>query len=161
MVMDSWKSENNPVKQLALAIVCVLIGLILTIACRNFSDPGITNSLAVFLLGLLLLIIGIYGLLVSGKQTIVIDPKTRCITIEDTNRLRTKKRSIPFNDIVDIKIGYLGKRSNFVEFYYLVLKLRSGEKYPLFSAGRFYEGGSNRAVVESWQQRLKEYLRQS
>lgn len=161
MIMDLWRSENNPGKQTALAIVCVLIGVVLAIGFRHFSGPGMTNSLAGFLLGLLLLFIGIWGLLVSGKQTIVIDPKTRCITVEDITRFRTKKRSIPFSDIVDISIGYLGKRSNYVSFYYLVLKLRSGEEYPLFGAGRFYEGGSDRAVVESWRQRLEEYLRQS
>lgn len=159
--MDSWKSENNPVTQTTLAFVCVLVGVVLAIGFRHFSGPGMTNSLAGFLLGLMLLFIGIYGLLVTGKQTIVIDPKTRCITVKDISRLRTKKRSIPFGDIVDISIGYLGKRSNLVTFYYLVLKLRSGEEYPLFSAGRFYKGGSDRAIVESWQQRIEEYLQQS
>lgn len=159
--MDSWRSENNPGKQTALAFVCVLVGAGLTIAFRHFSGPGMTNSLAGFLLGLMLVIIGIWGLLVSGKQTIVIDPKTRRITVEDISRLSTKKRSIPFGDIADIRIGYLGKRSNFVEYYYLILKLNDGEEYPLFSAGRFYEGSSDRTVVESWQQRLEEYLRPS
>jgi len=159
--MDIWRSESNPGKQTALAIVCVLVGMVLVIGFRSFSGPGMTNSLAGFLLGLLLLFIGIWGLLVTGKQTIVVDPKTRSITIEDITRFRTKKRSIPFSDIVDISIGYLGKRSNHVEFYYLILKLRSGEEYPLFAAGRFYEGGSDRAVVQGWQQRLEEYLRQS
>lgn len=159
--MDSWRSENNPGKQTALALVCVLVGVGMTIGFRHFSGAGMTNSLAGFLLGLMLVIIGIWGLLVSSKQTVVIDPKTRRITVEDISRLSTKKRSIPFGDIADIRIGYLGKRSNFVEYYYLILKLNDGEEYPLFSAGRFYEGSSDRAVVESWQQRLEEYLRQS
>lgn len=159
--MDTWRSENNPGKQTALAFVCVLVGVVLAIGFRNFSGPGMTNSLAGFLLGLMLLFIGIWGLLVTGKQTIVIDPKTRRITVEDISRLRTKKRSIPFGDVADIRIGYLGKRSNFVEYYYLILKLNNGEEYPLFSAGRFYEGGSDRAVVEGWRRRLEEYLRQS
>ncbi len=159
--MDIWKSESNPGKQTALSLVCVMVGLALTIGFRSVSGPGMTNSLAGFLLSLLLLFIGIWGLVVTGKQTIVIDPKTRSITIEDITRFRTKKRSIPFSDIVDIKIGYLGKRSNNVEFYHLILKLKSGEAYPLFAPGRFYKSGSDRAIVESWQQRLEEYLRQS
>jgi len=156
--MDSWRSENNPAKQTALSIGCALVGLVLAIGFRNFTGPGMTNSLAGFLLGLLLLIIGIWGLLVTGRQTIVIDPKARCITIEDSTRLRTKKRSIPFSDIAEIHIGYLGKRSNFVEFYYLILKLRSGEDYPLFAPGHFHEGGADRSVMEDRQQRLEQYL---
>jgi len=158
--MDTWKSESRPGKQTTLSFVCIAIGAALAIGFRNFSGPGMTNSPAEFLLGLLLLFIGIWGLLVSGRQTIVIDPKARCITIEDISRFRTKKRLILFNDIDDIKIGYVGKRSNFVTCYYLIAKLRSGEEYPLFSAGRFYEGASDRTVVESWRQRLGDYLRQ-
>lgn len=158
--MDTWKSESSPGKQTTLSFVCIAIGAALAIGFRNFSGPGMTNILAGFLLGLLFLFIGIWGLLVSGRQTIVIDPEARCITVEDITRLRTKKRSILFGDIDEIKIGYLGKRSNFVICYYLILKLRNGEEYPLFSAGRFYAGGSDRAVVEGWRQRLGDCLRQ-
>ncbi len=158
--MDSWRSENNPAKQTALSIGFLLIGLVLAIGFRNFTGTGMTNSLAGFLLGILLLIIGLWGLLVTGKQTIVADPKTRSITIEDSTLFRKKKRIIPFGDIADIRIGYLGKKSNFVEFYYLILKLRDGEEYPLFSPGRFHEGTSDRAVMEERRQRLEQYLRQ-
>jgi len=158
--MDSWKSESNPAKQTALSIGCALVGLVLAIGFHNFTGPGMTNSLAGFLLGILLLIIGVWGLLVTGKQTIVIDPKARCITVEDSTRFRTKKRTIPFGDVVDTHIGYLGKRSNFVEFYYLILTLRNGENYPLFAPGRFHEEGSDRSVMEDRRQRLEEYLRQ-
>ena len=46
-------------------------------------------------------------------------------------------------DVDDISISYLGNRSNYVAWYYLMLKLRSGKEYPLFSPGRFFEGGSD------------------
>jgi hypothetical protein len=107
---------------------------------------------------MLLLLIGIAGLLAGGKQTVVVDPKERRITIEDSNHFRTKKRSILFSDIVGISIGYLGKKSNYVTWYYLVLKLKSGEDYPLFAPGLFFPGGSDRSTVTSWKQRLEEYL---
>ncbi len=45
-------------------------------------------------------------------------------------------------------------------WYYLVLHLRSGEEYALFSPGRFFDGGSDRPTVESWKRRLEEYLKQ-
>jgi hypothetical protein len=42
--------------------------------------------------------------------------------------------------------------------YYLVLKLRNGEEYPLFAPGRFFQGASDRSVVEGWRRRLEDYL---
>jgi hypothetical protein len=157
--MDLWKSESNPGKQTALSAVCSVVGLVLATAFRGFSGAG-SNARAGFLLGVLLLLIGVVCFLVSGKQTVVVDPKARRIVVADSNRFRTKNRSIPFSDVVDVSIGYFGKKSSFVTWYYLVLKLRSGEEYPLFSPGRFFEGGSDRRTVESWRRRLEEYLGQ-
>lgn len=157
--MDLWTSQSNSGKQILLSVACAAVGLVLVIGFRDFRGSG-TNAMAGFLLGVLLLLIGVAGFLVSGKQTVVVDPKARRITIEESSRFRTKKRSIPFSDIVDISIGYLGKRSNYVAWYYLVLRLRSGEEYPLFAPGRFFEGGSDKSIVAGWKQRLEQYLGQ-
>ena len=157
--MDVWTAQSNPGKQAVLSVLCSVVGVVLAIGFRDFRDSG-TNALAGFLLGVLLLLIGVAGFLVSGKQTVVVNPKARCITIEDSNRFCAKKRSIPFSDVLGISIGYLGKRSNYVTWYYLVLKLRSGEEYPLFSPGRFFEGASDKSTVEGWKRRLEEYLGQ-
>lgn len=101
------------------------------------------------------------GIFRGGKQTIVVDPKLRRIVVEDMNRFGVKKRLIPFSNIVDTGISYFGKKSNYVNFYYIILKLRNGEKYPLFAPGRFFEGGSDRSVMEIRRQRLEEYLNQN
>ncbi len=156
--MDPWKSESNPGKQTALSLACIAIGIALAIGFRHYHGPGMTNSVAGFLLGILLLVIGISAFLVRGKQTVVVDPGARRIVIEDSNPFRTKKRVIPFVDIVDTSIGFLGKRSNMVNFYYIVLKLGNGDKYTLFPPGRFFEGGSDRSAMESRRQRLEDYL---
>jgi hypothetical protein len=155
--MDVWTSQSNPTKQTVTSIACAVVGLVLVVGFRGFQGFG-TNAMAGFLLGMLLLFIGVAGLLVSGKQTVVVDPQGRCITIEDSNRFRTKKRSIPFGDIVSVGMGYLGKKSNYVTWYYLVLKLRSGEDYTLFAPGRFFPGGSDRSTVMGWKERLEGYL---
>jgi hypothetical protein len=155
--MDVWTSQSNSGKQTMLSVACAMVGLVLVIAFRNFNGFG-ANAMAGFLLGMLLLLIGIAGFMLSGKQTVVVDPDARRITIEDSSRFRTKKRLIPFSNVVGISIGYLGKRSNYVTWYYLVLKLRSGEEYPLFSPGRFFEGGSDRSTVVGWKQRLEAYI---
>ena len=159
--MDMLKFENNTGMQTALSLVCIVVGTILVMAFRQLNGPDTSNSLAGFMLGLLLLLIGICAFLMGGKQTIVVDCKSRRIVVEDINRFKAKKRVIPFGDIVDTGIGYLGKRSNYVNSYYIILKLRGGEKYPLFAPGRFFEGGSDRSVMESRRQRLEEYLKRA
>ncbi|MCX5733059.1 MAG: hypothetical protein NTW68_01855 [candidate division NC10 bacterium] len=155
--MELWISHGNAGKQTVVSVVCSVLGLCLVTAFRDFSGAG-TNAMAGCLLGVLLLLIGVVGFLVSGKQTVVVDPGTRRITIEDSNRFGTKSRSIPFDAVVSVSVGYLGKKSNLVTWYYLVLRLSSGEEYPLFSPGRFFEGGSDRSIVEGWRRRLEEYL---
>jgi hypothetical protein len=158
--MDTWRIENNPRKQTALAVGCIIVGIILLYGFRNFDSSGFTNSLSGFLLGVLLFGLGISAFFVRGKQTITVDPKTRFIFIEDKSKFASSTKTIPFSEIENIQIGCQGKRSNFVTFYYLILKLRSGGTYPLFAPGRFYEGASNHGVVEGWRERLEGYLKQ-
>jgi hypothetical protein len=156
--MEPWISQSHQGRQNALSLLCIAAGLVLLISFRHHIHSATANELAGLLLGALIFIIGIAAIATTGKQTIVVDPLTMKITITDETRFRKKVRSIPFKDIVHTGIGYLGKRSNFVNFYYLVLKLRTGEEYPLFSPGRFYHGTSDRGIVEGWQQRLESYL---
>jgi len=151
-----WTAQSQPGKQTLAAGFCSVLGLLLLYACRHLNS---TDTKAGFLLGLLLLVIGVWGLLISGTQTITIDPKTRRITIQDEHRLGSKLRTIRFDEITRVGIGYMGKKSNFVQWYYLILTLRSGERYGLFSPGRFYDGASDRFNVEAWRDRLEAYLR--
>ena len=72
--MDSWISRSNPAKQYLLSAACALLGLVLA---------GV----------------GVAGLLTTGKQSVLVDPKTRRITVEDARPFGIKKRSILFSDI--------------------------------------------------------------
>ncbi len=155
--MTPWISESNQGKQLAVSVLSAVVGAVLAYGFRKFSGAG-SNELAGFLLGLLLLVIGVAGIFTSASQTITIDPKRRIILIDDKGPLRTQKRSIRFDEIVDIGIGYLGKRSNGVTFYYLSLKLKNGKDYSLFAPGRFFPGSDSRDTVEGWRDRLWQYI---
>ena len=155
--MDLWTSRSNSVRQVLLAVGCAVAGLVLVIGFRDSEVPALTPW-RVFSWGCSCCSSEFAGFLLGGEQTVVVDPKARRITIEESSRFRTKKRSIPFSDIDDISIGYLGKKSNYVTWYYLVLRLRSGEEYPLFAPGRFFKGGSDKSIVATWKQRLEEYL---
>ena len=144
-------------RQTALAIGSIAVGLVLLIGFRHYRDDS--DLLAGFLLGVLLLVIGAGGLLVGGTQTVVVDPVLRRIVVEDKTVLGgAKRREIAFGEVTGISIGYLGKKSNFVQTYYLVLKLTNGQEYSLFAPGRSYPGANSRATVETWRQRLQGYM---
>lgn len=153
--MEKWVSRSSPSSQAAMTWGCVAVGALLTWLARNASGPGMTNERAGFYLGLLLLGLGLAGVVTHGTQTTVVDPAARLITIEDVTYFGRKKRTIRFAEIIGIGIGFVGKRSSGVRFYYLELSLRDGSTYPLFAPGRFYEGASSRPAVEGWKQRLE------
>ena len=155
--MDIWISKSSIGKEISLAIVSTIIGLLIVVGLRNFNGLD-SNEGAGFLLGILLLGLGAAGLLFSGRQSVIIDPKRQCITIKDSNTFKSYERTIQFNEIIDIGIGHLGKKSNFVTMYYLILKLKNGEDYSLFAPGRFYKGASSRFNVEAWRERLENYI---
>jgi hypothetical protein len=158
--METWRSQSSPAKQLALAIGCAAVGLALAIGFRHSTGSVGSDAFAGFLLGVLLIVIGVAALLTSGRQTVVVDPLLRRITVEDATVLRTKNHTIPFSDVASVQIGFMGKKSNFVSFYYLRLKLHSGKDFSLFAPGRFFPGASDRSVVEGWKRRLEGYLGQ-
>ena len=153
---QTWTSQSRRGWQTALAAGSGVVGLVLMVGFRHFQ--GDSNALAGFGLGVLLLVIGVAALVTGGTQTVVVDPVLRRIVVDDKTLLGAKTRQIAFSEVSDISVGYLGKKSNFVQTYYLVLKLTNGQEYPLFAPGRFYPGASGRATVESWRQRLKGYL---
>jgi hypothetical protein len=156
-VQQTWTTKSSRMRQTALSIGSLAVGLVLMVGFRHYH--GDSNMLAGFLLGVLLLVIGAAGLLVSGSQTVVVDPVLRCIVVEDKTVLGgAKRREIGFGDVTGISIGYLGKKSNLVQTYYLVLKLTNGQEYSLFAPGRFFPGASSRTTVEGWRQRLQGYL---
>jgi hypothetical protein len=152
-----WISRSRPAPQFIAAVCCLVVGAVLMIGFRGFHGVG-EDAFAGFLLGVLLLVVGMTGLLFTGAQTVTVDPHSRRIDVVDSYLVGRRARSIGFDTITGINIGYLGKKSNYVSYYYLVLHLRDGKDYSLFAPGRFYEGSSNRGTVESWRERLQAYL---
>ena len=155
--MDIWTAESNPLKQLVLSWAIVVVGLILVYGFRNFDASGFTNSLAGFLLGVLLVVIGVPAVLMTGKQTTTVDPKNRQILIVDESRFGTKKKIIPFDEIVDLHVSSLGRRSEGSVSYYVTLNLTTGKNLPLFFPA-YYDGRWDRSVAESRCNRLQAYL---
>lgn len=159
--MEIWKSESDKNKQTALIVGCVIAGILLIYLSYNYYGSDINNAGSGFVLGIILIFIGLYAFFSGKKQIITVDPNNRQIVVENISCLRNKKRLLKFNEIADIAIGYLGKKSNYVNFYYLVLKLKNGEEYSLFSPGYFYNGSLHKEIVEGWRERLWGYIQSS
>jgi hypothetical protein len=155
--LGPWISRSRPGVQVAVATGFATLGVLMTWVLRDGLEQG-GNVRAGLLLGVLLVLIGVGGLLVSAPQTVSVDPRARAIEVIDGRLVGAKRTIIAFNEVARVSIGYLGKASNFVNTYYLVLHLADGREYPLFAPGRFYEGASDRRVVEGWRERLEGYL---
>ena len=158
--MEPWVSRSRYGRQLAAGIGSLVAGSVLMWGMRDFGVRG-HDVLAGFLLGVLLFVVGAASILAAGAQTVTIDPRKRLIEVEDRRPIGAKRTVIAFQQVAGISIGYLGKRSNFVNTYYLVLHLTDGREYPVFAPGRFFEGASDREVVEGWRSQLQGYLAQS
>lgn len=155
--MEKLNIKGNTTQQKIISLLMTIIGLILILSLNdNFKNLS-SNEQAGLFLGFLIFIIGGINLIISNQQEIIIDPNLRQIIIKNWNNFRFNEKIINFDKITDIKIGYLGKKTNFVNFYYLELRLSNEEKYPLFSPGYFYKI-STRSKAEEWKLKLENYI---
>jgi hypothetical protein len=129
----------------------------LIIGLRNADIHASTNIMAGYILGWFLLLIGVASILAINKQYITVDPEKRCIIVEDINILGRKVIVVSFDEIIDIRVAELGKRSNYTVTYYVSLKLKSGKTFPLFFPA-YYDGRWDISVAENRCGRLKEYI---
>ena len=150
--MEIWKSENEIKNQVLLSSVISIVGLILIFFASNSdSDNGCTG----FFLGVLLFVLGLIGALFVSKQIVSIDSDARLILIEEKGLLVTRRHQIDFDEIADVLIGYIGKKTNMVEFYYLILKLKNGQEIPVFKPTSI----SNKQDMEIKRDVLLKYLK--
>jgi len=155
--MYIWRIESSPVKQTALSVITLLVGGMLLYGFRNFDASGLPDSLAGFLLGGLLFLIGLPGLITGGKEAITFDPHSKTILIENVNRFRTNRRYIGFNEVSDVRTTSIGHRSDGSITYYLLLDLKNGKKVPLFYPS-YYDGRFSSYVAEERCEKAKEYI---
>ena len=156
--MNIWTIESNPLKQTLFTWAMIMVGMVLVYGFRHYDGSYVSNSLAGFLLGVLLLSIGIPGLFMIGKQTITVDGNSGHIVIEDVKRFVKKKTMIYFRDIADVHVSELGNRSEGSVSYYVTLTLKSGKVHPLFFPA-YYDGRWDRSIAESRCRQLQETLK--
>jgi len=153
---DLWVTESSPRRQSGVSWVMLAVGLVLVYAFRGFHGPGVSNSMAGFLLGVLLTAIAAASLLSGGKQIISVDPQRRQIVVSGQNRFSGGKKVILFKDVARVRVGRFGKASNGMESFHVSVILKRGGTVPLFFG--FYEGQFDRDVAQARCDRLAAYL---
>jgi hypothetical protein len=153
---DIWRTESNARTQTAASVVAVVAGLALAIGFRQFEGPGLTGSRAGFLLGILLLALGLGVLLFAGKQVIKVEAKSRRIVIEHINRFGKRAKEMRFDEIADVSVGELGDREGGSISYHVVVKLKTGKEIALFKG--FFDGSHSKPAMEARRQRLIQCL---
>ena len=98
------------------------------------------------------------GIICPYQKTIVFDRGKPQIVIEEMTRKGASKQIIPFQEIAGSLMGYFGKPSNCANFHFTRLRFRSGEQYILFAPGRFYDGCSNRQIMEARKEQLELWI---
>ncbi len=151
-----WVTVSNRVTQTVSGIGVTVVGLLLTISSRQTVDWS-NGTIYAFLAGLLLLAAGLGMLLFGGKQIITVDSKMQRITIEHRNYFSTSLKHIRFDEIVDAYVEEAPNRDGGSAIYHIVVKLKLGEKVPLFRG--FFDGCHNESITKARCQRLMQYVR--
>jgi hypothetical protein len=153
---DIWRTENNVTTQTWAGIASLGVGLVLVYGFRHHGGLALSDSFAGFLLGWLLLVVGVGSLVWGGQVVVTVDGRRRCVVVEAGNRFRTRRKTFLFKDVAnatDVFVGRLGDRSDGSVSYHVVVRFKSGEEVALFFP--FFDGQYDRQVAESRCQRLR------
>jgi hypothetical protein len=155
--MNIWETRSNNRQQVVISGICLVAGIVLTVALRDYGASG-SNRQAGFLLGVVLLGLGIATLFAGSSQTVQVDVEKREIRILDQRIVGNQHHTVAFDQVQRVEVACLQTRSQHALRYFLQLQLVNGETYPLFSPEKAYPRASDAAVVASWKHRLDTML---
>lgn len=159
--MEPWIIQSNPKKSLATAVACLIVGAMILYLTQGVSFSAMSDRLAGWLLGMLLVVIAFGFLVTRLAQTVTVDPMKRTITVTDTTPWKSSERVIPFDTVESARVAFLGRRSNiWLQTYYVSLHLTDGLTYPLFYPA-YFDGRSSETVANDRLDRLNTYLGKS
>lgn len=150
-----WVTESNKTTQTLAATAITVVGLLLIFGSKSIGVWS-TETIAASLCGRMLLVTGLGLLLVSPKQTVTVNAKTRRITIEEKHRFGKSLKQIRFDEIVDAYVDEAGDKEGGSISYHIVVKLKTGKKIPLFTG--FFDGRHSESATEARRQRLIRYV---
>lgn len=137
--------RSQPRRNVAMGGASVAVGALLVYLGRHHAD---TNAWAGFLLGWLMLLLGLAGLLVHETRQIELDPRRRLLVLDVQRRLGGNRRVvIPFAHIDSIDVSVFGSRDEGSVYYDLVVRTQEGKNVYLMG-GCVFEGRMNRDHME-------------
>ena len=148
---EVWTERAPALPQVLLGSGIAVVGVLLVVLARGQTG---SDGRAALVLGLGLVVAAVAALVTAGAETTRIDAGARTITVTRRALIGAGTRVIPFDQVLDVRLNYLGKASSGVWFYSLRLELAGGRNAVLFAPGRFYPGGSDRSVAEERRRRL-------
>ena len=150
------KFRSQPARNFALNLTVIAVGAVLIYLCRQHTDP---NAWSGFLLGWLLLLLGLAALLIHETREIELDTQRRQLVLNLRQRFGGNRRiAMAFADIVGITIGELGSRLEGSVYYDLVVHERSGKDIYLMG-GCAFEGRMNRERMERLREQFERAVR--
>lgn len=159
--MEKWTEESDATRQSLLELLLVAVGTLMMLLTRDVDFHVMNDLFAAFATGALLFIVGIVAFIENIHQTITIDPVKRLITIVTETRFKSTEKTIAFDYISDLRVAFLGRRSNVIgQTYYLSLTLSDGTTRPLFFPA-YFKGRGSESVANERLGRLKVYLGRS
>jgi hypothetical protein len=147
--------QSKPGQTMLLSALCALIGLVLAIGFRKYTQMN-SNEFAGFMLGMLLLSLGVLGLLIRESRTIELDERRRRIMLDVRRSLGGSRRIvIPFSDIAGFGIGLQGKPASGTRYYDLVVQMRDSREIHLMG-GCVFEGRMDRQWIDDLRRRFEQ-----
>lgn len=150
------KLRSQPATNIALALTLIGVGAALAYLGRQHPD---TPTWAGFLLGWLLLLLGLAALLVRETREIELDTRRRLLVLDVRRRVGGERRQVvPFADIVSVGLGAMGSRSEGSVYYDLVVHTRDGKALYLMG-GCAFEGRMHRDRMEALREAFERTVR--
>ncbi len=137
--------RSQPRRNAALSGISVAVGALLVYFGRHHAD---TNAWAGYLLGWLMLLLGLAALLVNESRQLELDTRRRLLVLDVRRRLGGNRRvTIPFSQITSVDVSTFGSRSDGSVYYDLVVRTLDGRSVYLMG-GCAFEGRMNRDYME-------------
>lgn len=142
-----WRVESEHRRQTVLATVFVVLGATLMWIFRTRTGPFLTGEQAGFSLGLMLAAVGSVQVILNARVAVIVNPARRTVVLETASRFRDFRRTIEFNEVVDVFVDSQVHTDGSGVTYFVTLELRSGEQVALF-LGLFAEQHSESLAQE-------------
>ncbi|MBI5547995.1 MAG: hypothetical protein HY901_29280 [Deltaproteobacteria bacterium] len=125
MSTSTWQVTSNTGKTGAMAVGCVVVGVLFLWLTRH-AAVGDGDTAAAKWLGVLLAGIGLAGLLFMEEVVTTVDPAQRRLVIDRRMWWSRTQQVVPFNEIESVRVVKIGSRSDGTPSFWLQIERKHG-----------------------------------